>query len=110
MFHQFIPQMLKLIAIAILSVPSILATLSRKGMATALIAAKDTRALEKTFKKFEKEPNYINLSKALADVAEVQAQGSKFATCLRVARDPFPKDEMCVSGLVHVTLVANNQY
>ena len=26
------------------------------------------------------------------------------ATCLRVARDPFPKDEMCVSEFVHRTL------
>ena len=34
----------------------------------------------------------------------------KVATCLRMAHDPFPKDKMCVSGLVHKTLdeISNN--
>ena len=47
---------------------------------------------------------------ALADVAKVQAHMPKVATCLRVAHDPFPKDKMCVSGLVHGTLfkISNN--
>ena len=42
---------------------------------------------------------------ALADVAKVQAHMPKVAACLRMAHDPFPKDKMCVSYLVHGTLL-----
>ena len=34
---------------------------------------------------------------ALTDVAKVQAHTPKIAACLRMARDPFPEDEMRVS-------------
>ena len=33
------------------------------------------------------------LSWALADVAKVQAHTPKVAACLKMAHDPFPKDE-----------------
>ena len=54
--------MLKFAILAILSVPSILAALSRQDMASALIAAEDTGTLEKTFKTFEKEQMTYELS------------------------------------------------
>ena len=54
--------MLKFVILAVLSVPSIRAALSREDMASALIAAEDTGTLEKTFKKFEKEQDHFNLS------------------------------------------------
>ena len=53
--------MLKFAILAILSVPSIRAALSRKEMASALIAAEDTGTLEETFKKYEKEQDYIRV-------------------------------------------------
>ena len=96
--------MLKFAILAILSVPSILAALSREEMASALIAAEDTGTLEETFKKYEKEQDAYELSEALADVAKVQAHMPKVATCLRMAHDPFPEDKMRVSYLVHGTL------
>ena len=96
--------MLKVIILAILSVPSILATLSRGNMTSALIAAEDTGTLEDTFKTYEKEQYHLVLSLALVEVAKVQVHIPKVVTCLRVAHDPFPKDEMCVSDLVHITL------
>ena len=94
-FHE----MLKFVILAILSVPSIRAALSREKMASALIAAEDTETLEDTFKTFEKEQDTYDLSYALADVAKVQAHMPKVVTCLRMAHDPFPKDKMCVSYL-----------
>ena len=96
--------MLNSIILTFLSIPSILAALSRKDMATALIAAKDIGTLEKTFKKYEEEQGHSYLSGALADVAKVQAHWPKVLECLRMAHDSFPKDEMCVSGLVNSTL------
>ena len=97
--------MLKFGILALLFVTSIRATLSRQDMTSALISAEDTGALEETFKKCEKEQNEFNLSIALADVATVPAHVPKVAACLGMARDPFPKNEMCVSELVHGTLV-----
>ena len=73
-------------------IPSILAALSREEMTSALIAA-------------EKEQPHHMLASALTDVARVQASMPKVATCLRMARGPFRKDEMCVSMLVNNTLV-----
>ena len=95
--------MLKFAILAVLMIPSILAAVSREKMTSALIAAKDTVTLE-TFKKYEKEQSHVDLSKALADVAKVQARMPKVITCLRIAHDPFPGDKMRVSGLVHRTI------
>ena len=95
-------EMLKFAILAVLTIPSIFATLSRK-MASALIAANDTERLKKTFKTFEGEQYERELVMALADITKVQAHIPKVATCLRVAHDPFPEDKMCVSYLVHST-------
>jgi len=92
--------MLNFIILTILSVPPILAALSRQDMASALIAAEDTGTLEETFKKFEKEQDYTILSLALADVAKVQGHMPKVAACLRMAHDSFPNDKMRMSKLV----------
>ena len=92
------------IILTILFLPSILAALSRKKMAAALIAAENTETLVETFKKYEKEQNKNILSEALADVAEVQACIPKVAACLGVAHDSFPDDKTRVSYLVHKTL------
>lgn len=73
-------------------------------MTTALITTGKEGNLEETFKKYESEQCADRLSMALADVAKVRAHTPKVAICLRVARDPFPKEEMCVSQLVHRTL------
>ena len=96
--------MLNFIIIAIFSVPSILATLSRKDMSSALISAKDTVTLKKTFKTFEKTQDKYELAEALTDVAKVQARIPKVIDCLRMAHDPFPKDKMCVSRVVDEVL------
>ena len=97
--------MLKFAILAVLTMPSILATLPSEKMTSALIAAKDTITLEKTFKKYEKEQDHSLLSLALADAAKVQAHVPKVATCLRAAHDTFPEDKMSVSYLVHGTLL-----
>ena len=57
-----------------------------------------------TFKKFEKEQDEDELSRALADVAKVQEHIPKVVTCLRTAVDPFPNEMSNVSELVHDTL------
>ena len=95
--------MLKFVILAILSVPSILATLTSEEMASALITAKDSGTLEDTFKTFEKEQSHDNLSLALFDVAR-QGHILKVVDCLRMAHDPFPKDNMRMSVLVNNTL------
>ena len=97
--------MLKSAIFAILTAPSILAALTRKEMASALIATNDTEALEKTFKKYEKEQDEYELAEALADVAEDEAHMPKVATCLRVALDPLPEDKMRVNYLAHRTFL-----
>ena len=96
--------MLRLAILAVIFLPSILAALSREVMASTLIAAGNTGTLEKTFKKYEKEQDEYELSCALADVAKIQGHLPKVATCLRMVRDPFPKDKSRVSRLVHSTL------
>ena len=95
--------MLKFATFTVLFLPSILATLSSEEMASALIAAEDSRTLKETFKKYEKEQDDEELTGALADVAKVQARIPKVVACLRMAHDPFLKDKMCVSELVHTT-------
>ena len=102
--------MLKFALLAVPMIPSILATLSSEEMTYALIAAKDTRTLEMTFKKFEKQQNRHCLSEALADVAKFPAHIPKVAVCLRVARNPFPKDKMRVDAYVDNTVfrISNN--
>ena len=95
--------MLKFAILTILFVPSILAALSLKEMASALIAAEDSETLEETFKTFEKEQDAYDLSFALADVAE-QGHQEIVATCLRMAHGPFPDENSHVSYLVHGTL------
>ena len=96
--------MLKFAILAVLLIPSIRAALTRQDMAYALIAAEDAGTLEKTFKKYEKEQGHSLLSKALADIAKVQAHMPKVIDCLRMAHDPFPGDKIRVSGLVHRTI------
>ena len=97
--------MLKFAILAILSVPSILATFKSEDMASALIAAEDTGTLEDTFKTFDKEQNHYFLCRVLTDAAKVQAHIPKVVDCLRVAQDPFPMDKMHVSYLVNATLL-----
>ena len=74
-------------------------------MTSALIAAEDTGTLEKTFKKYEEEQDAEELSVVLAYVAIDEARMPKVINCLRIAYDPFPKNEMCVSYLVNRTLL-----
>ena len=98
--------MLKFATLAVLTLSSIRAALFNEDMTSALIAAKDTVTLKETFKKYEKEQDHGYLSWALANVANFQAHMPKVATCLGIAHDPFPEDNMCVSYLVHNTLIA----
>ena len=95
--------MLKLAILAVLSVPSIRAALSKEDMASALMAAENTGTLEETFKKYEKEQDEYELTEALAEVAGVQVHMPKVAACIRVAHDPSPNDNMRVNRLVHGT-------
>ena len=97
--------MFKFAILAVLALPSIRATLSRKDMASALIAAEKEGNLEETFKTFEKEQVEHELSDALADVAKVQTRMPKVVECLRIAHDPSPKDKSRVSYLMHSTLI-----
>ena len=96
-------EMLKFVIFAVLTLPSIRAALTREEMTATLIAAKDSGTLEDTFKKYEREQSHFYLSKALADVAKVQARMPKVVSCLRMAHDPFPDDTSRVSYLVHGT-------
>ena len=96
--------MLKFTILTVLFMPSILAAVSRKKMVAAFITAEKEETLEKLFKKYEKRPNHGNLPAALADLAKIPAHVPKVAACLRMAHDPFPKDDMLVSKLVSVTL------
>ena len=96
--------LIKLVILAALFVPSIMATLSREEMTDALIGEKED--LVQTFKKFEKEQDKDELSHALADVAKVPEHIPKVATCLRTVVDPFPKEMSNVSWLVHNTVSA----
>ena len=96
--------MFKSVILAVLFVPSIRAALSHEYMASALIAAKGTKRLKKAFKTFEKEQDRYELAEALTDVAKVQTRMPKVVDCLRMAHDPFPKDERCVNSFVHETL------
>ena len=96
--------MLKLAIFVVLALPSILTALSSRKMTSTLIAADKTGTLEKTFKTFEKEQDNDDLSFALVEVAKVQARMPKVVDCLRMARDSFPKDKMCVSGFVDCAL------
>ena len=96
--------LIKHVILAALFVPSIMAALSRKEMADALIKAENEEDLVQTFKKFEKEQDEVELSFALADVAKVPEHIPKVATCLRTVVDPFPKEMSHVSELVHHTL------
>ena len=97
-FHQLLSQMLKFAILRHPTVPSILAAFFLwQEKASALIAAEDTGTLEKTFKTFEEEQDDEELAEALANVASVPARMPKVVDCLRMAHDPFPKDDMCVS-------------
>ena len=77
--------------------PSIMAALSQKEMADALIKAENEEDLVQTFKKFEKEQDEDELSCALADVAKVPEHIPKVVTCLRTVVDPFPNEMSNVS-------------
>ena len=83
--------LIKLVILAALFVPSIMAALSREEMADALIKVENEEDLVQTFKKFESEQDEDELSWALADVAKVQEHMPKVVTCLRTVVDPFPK-------------------
>jgi len=92
--------------LAVLSMPSIMATLLGKlkheEMATTLIAEKE-EDLVKTFKKFEKEQDKYELSQALVDVAKAPEHMPKVVTCLRTV-DPFPKEMSNLGEFVQNTL------
>ena len=92
--------MLKFAILAILALPSICAALSRREIASALIAAEDTGTLEENFKTFKNEQNHDDLSGALVDVAKVQARMPIVVKCLRMTHNLFPKDTSRVSFLV----------
>jgi hypothetical protein len=98
--------MLKLVVLALLSIPSIIASIEGH-IAKALIAENDTGKLGQTFQALHKEHDDDGTSEALAEVAE-QGHPEMVVTCLRVHQDPFPNDKMCVSRLVHYTLVATS--
>jgi len=101
--------LIRLLVLALLSIPSITATLlSRKQIADALKGAKDEE-LEKIFKDFESAQNRVELVQALVEVAQDPVHMPKVATCLRVARDPFPKENPYASFLVHNTLYQISQ-
>jgi hypothetical protein len=93
--------MLKLVVLAILTVPSIMASTSER-IAKALIAEKDKGKLEQTFQRLHKEHGDGYSSWALDEVVK-QGHLHIVVACLRTERDPFPNDEMCVSRLVHYT-------
>jgi len=95
--------MLKLVILAILTAPSIMAS-TRKEIARALITEKDTGKLEQTFQDLHKEHGDFDSSGALVDVAK-QGHPGIVATCLRAEQDPFPNDKMCVSRFMNNTLV-----
>jgi hypothetical protein len=97
--------LIKLVVLAILSVPSILAASISKQIAGALIANKDTGKLEQTFQALHKEHDGHYSSDALTEVAK-QGHSGIVVTCLRVAPDPFPNDKMFVNILVHGTFSA----
>jgi hypothetical protein len=103
-YFKLLSQMLKLVVFAILAVPSVMATMSPEEIAKALIAEKNTGRLEETFQGLHKEHDDIDSSYALADVAE-RGHPDIVATCLRAEQDSFPNDKMCVSRLVHNTLL-----
>jgi len=88
---------------AILSVPSILAASTREKIAKTLIADKDTGNLGQTFQDLHKEHGDDDTSGALVEVTK-RGHPEIVATCLRVEKDPFPNDKMCVSELVNTTL------
>ena len=88
--------LIKLAILAVLSVSSIMAALSREEMAKTLIGSKE-EDLVQTFKKFESEQDEAELSRALADVAKAQEHMPKVVTCLRTAVDPFPTEMSHVS-------------
>jgi hypothetical protein len=96
--------MLKLAILAILSVPSIMATSTSNQMAKALIAEKDTEKLGQTFQDLRKEHDDCISSWALTKVVE-QGHPEITLICLRSAPDPFPNDKMCVSALVNNTVL-----
>jgi hypothetical protein len=96
-------QMLKLVILAILIVPSIMASIHER-VAKALIADKDTGNLEQTFWDLYKRYRDDHSSWALVKVAE-QGHLGVVAACLRAVQDLFPNDKMRVSGLVHDTLL-----
>ena len=103
--------LIKLVILAVLFMPSIMAALSRKEITKALIADKE-QDLVQTFKKLKKEQDHYKLSRALADVAKVPEHIPKIATCLRTVVDPFPKEMSNVSWLVHGTigLISDNTH
>ena len=80
-----------------------MAALSEEEIAKTLMTEKE-EDLVKTFKKFEKEQDETELSRALANVARVQEHIPKVVTCLRTAVDPFPMEMLNVSMLVHTTV------
>jgi hypothetical protein len=98
--------MLKLVFLAILSVPSILAAsiAVRERITGALVAEKDTGKLGQTFQRLHEIYGNNYSSYALSAVAE-QGHPEMVVTCLRAVPDPFPNDKMRVSGLVHYTLL-----
>jgi len=73
-------------------------------MAESLIGAKNEKDFVQTFKKFEKEQDKRELSRALTDVAKAPEHMPKVVTCLRTIVDPFPKEVSTVSELVDGTI------
>ena len=95
--------LIKLVILAALFMPSIMAALLWEEMTKALIG-ETKEDLVQTFKKFEKEQGYDKLSWALADVAKVPEHMPKVVTCLRTVVDPFPTEMSRVSKLVDNTV------
>jgi hypothetical protein len=106
-YFKLLFQMLKLVVLAILIVPSIMASIEEQ-IAKALIAEKDTGKLEQTFRGLHKKHGTGSSADALADVAS-QGHPEIVATCLRAKQDPFFNDKMHVDGLVNSTLVRISQ-
>jgi len=85
-----------------LVVPYIMATLSKRVIAEALIKAENEEDLVQTFKKLEKEQRGYQLFGALVKVSNVPEHMPKVAICLRTAVDPFP------TGISQVSWSLNN--
>lgn len=87
----------------LLILPAITTATLLEEIADALIDASDTEGLQHTFKTLQAQCNGLELPEALACVA-ARGDISTVIKCLRMTRDSFPDDKLCVNPLIHNTL------